>query len=208
MERISQVQLNSGLMARAPSLQRSLSNEDLSILLAEMDILTRRYPSQDQEESIEVYQQDLERLALRYSLAKVIEALEELRITPGRMFFPRPDEVAGEIERQQLERNREADVTRSQQRREQEIEEFWKWAPQWMSDTGNTEAELLERFPSFRGTKPGPVDVCRHCGCTEASPCRLATGDSCWWTDPHRTACSNPVCIRAEATRKRTTAAA
>ena len=43
---------------------------------------------------------DLEQLALKYSLPKVRKALEAMRITPGQRFFPRPDEVAEEIENQ------------------------------------------------------------------------------------------------------------
>jgi hypothetical protein len=62
--------------------------------------------------------------------------------------------VAGEIERQRLERQRTAEMARQKQVRTAEIEAFWKWAPEWMEITGNDEAELLKRFPSYRGTKP------------------------------------------------------
>jgi hypothetical protein len=48
-----------------------------------------------------VYQEDLEQLALKYSLRKVLKALRALRIKAGQSFFPRPDEVAQEIEIQQ-----------------------------------------------------------------------------------------------------------
>ena len=41
-------------------------------------------------------------------------------------------------------------------RRKEEIAEFWRKAPEWMEMTGNDEAELLKRFPSFKGTKPAP----------------------------------------------------
>jgi len=46
------------------------------------------------------------------------------------------------------------DRERQARRRATEIEDFWRWAPEWMESTGNTEEELLRRFPSFRGTKP------------------------------------------------------
>jgi hypothetical protein len=52
-----------------------------------------------------------------------------LRISPKQKFFPLPNEVAAEID------------------------EFWRWAPEWMAITGCDEAELLSRFPSFKGTK-------------------------------------------------------
>ncbi|MFP5276956.1 MAG: hypothetical protein ACLGPM_07565 [Acidobacteriota bacterium] len=84
----------------------------------------------------------------------VVAALRELRIRPGQAFFPRPDEVAAEIERQAEARRREAEISRQSAARRQEIADFWAWAHDWMEDTGNDEAELLRRFPSYRGTKP------------------------------------------------------
>jgi hypothetical protein len=114
----------------------------------------KRYPNQDLTESMEGYLQDFEQLALKYSLPRFRDALAALRIKPGQGFFPRPDEVASEIEagmdarRVALERERQA------RRRPTEIEEFWPWALEWMETTGNTEEELLRRYPSFQGTKP------------------------------------------------------
>jgi hypothetical protein len=108
LERVTQAQASSALTEQDASLRRSLSDEDLSILLAEMDSLARRYPSQDQEESIESYMTDFEQLALKYSLRKVQQALQALRIRAGQKFFPRPDEVAQEIEDQREARLREA----------------------------------------------------------------------------------------------------
>lgn len=37
---------------------------------------------------------------------------------------------------------------------EREIFDFWLTAPEWMEITGYSEEEMLERFPSMRGTKP------------------------------------------------------
>jgi hypothetical protein len=34
-----------------------------------------------------------------------------------------------------------------------EIEQFWRLMPEWISETGNSEEELLSRFPRFKGTK-------------------------------------------------------
>jgi hypothetical protein len=114
----------------------------------------QRYPSQDLTDSLEGYLWDFEQLALKYSLPKVTAALAALRIRPGQSFFPRPDEVAGEIERQDDERGRAAELAKAERKRASDIEEFWKWAPEWMQVTGYDEAELLSRFPSYRGTKP------------------------------------------------------
>ena len=49
--------------------------------------------------------------------------------------------------------------------------------------------------------------VCRHCGCSESNPCRLADSGPCCWMDRKRDVCSNPSCVRAEAARKRAVAA-
>ncbi len=100
MERITSAQLNSALTAQGANLQRSLSKEDSSTLLILLNSLAKRYPSQDQAESIEEYFRDFEALALKFSLQKVEKALAALRIKPGQAFFPRPDEVAEEIEAQ------------------------------------------------------------------------------------------------------------
>jgi hypothetical protein len=127
---------------------------ELGVLLAQM---ADRYPSQDLRDSMEGYLWDFEQLALKYSLPKVQAALAALRIQPGQRFFPRPDEVAGEIEAQvDLDRRRN-EAQRQAQRRRREVEEFWRWAPEWMEVTGNSEEELLRRFPSYRGTKLGAV---------------------------------------------------
>jgi hypothetical protein len=59
------------------------------------------------------FQRDLERLAQKYSLLKVEEAVDALRIKPGQAFFPRPDEVAEEIERQMNASWAEAEIRRT-----------------------------------------------------------------------------------------------
>jgi hypothetical protein len=111
LERVTQAQANSALTGQDSSSRRSLSTEEFSTLVGEVELLITRYPSQDQEQSIEVYLADFERLALKYSLRKVQNALAALRIRAGQKFFPRPDEVAQEIEDQ-----REAGLRRAQVR--------------------------------------------------------------------------------------------
>lgn len=96
---------------------------------------------------------DFEQLALKYSLPMVRQALAALRIRPGQSFFPRPDEVAEEMEIQVAAALLQKGADRRAERRKTEIEEFWRWAPEWMERTGNSEDELLRRFPSYRGTK-------------------------------------------------------
>lgn len=53
---------------------------------------------------------DYERLALKFSLQKVIDALYALRIEPEQKFFPKPDEIAAEISRKREDGNRRTDA--------------------------------------------------------------------------------------------------
>lgn len=100
MERITEALLNNALTTTEGHLQRRLSDEDGLNLTAILERAQRRWPNQDTAESMEEYLADFERLSLKYSLQSVEAALEELRIDPEQQFFPRPDEVASEIERQ------------------------------------------------------------------------------------------------------------
>jgi len=106
-----------------------LSKKDSSRLLAVMDDLTRRYPSQDLESSIETYHRDYKKLAAKFGLPKVEQAIENLRIAPGRAFFPRPDEIAAELENMRLtaENNR---LRSDGQRYRNQIA---SWREQWNS---------------------------------------------------------------------------
>jgi len=63
--------------------------------------------------------------------------------------------VAAEIEAGMDARRAVQDRERQARRRATDIEEFWRWAPEWMEITGNTEDELLRRFPSYKDTKSG-----------------------------------------------------
>jgi len=159
MEQIDRASLTNALVPTNDLLQRGLPDAELvelGVLLAQM---ADRYPSQDLSDSLEGYLWDFEQLALRYSLSKLRAALAALRIRPGQSFFPRPDEVAEEIEVQNYAAMLRSVAERRSQRRNKEIEEFWRWAPEWMEITGNSEEELLRRFPAFRGTKASIVNV-------------------------------------------------
>jgi hypothetical protein len=61
--------------------------------------------------------------------------------------------VAAEIEAGREARRVATERNSQARRRMAEIEAFWQWAPVWMKDTGNSEEELLKRWPSMRGTK-------------------------------------------------------
>jgi hypothetical protein len=63
-----------------------------------MEGLTRRYPAQDQGESVEEYFADYEQLAIQKGVDKVAEAVALLRIDPEQDFFPTPTQVARKME--------------------------------------------------------------------------------------------------------------
>ncbi len=89
-----------------------------------------------------------------FELADVREAVRALAVrkrAEGETAFPALGELVEPLETMWARRREENKRAAQQQA---EIDEFWQWAPEWMEFTGNTEAELLRRFPSFRGTKP------------------------------------------------------
>ena len=83
-----------------------------------------------------------------------IEQIQDLPRTEGELAFP---EVGLILDMASMHRTalllREANK-RMEANRGKIIKEFWEWAPQWMADTGNSEEELLRRWPAMRGTKP------------------------------------------------------
>ena len=99
MDRL-RMSLDSVLATTLEQPAKRLSDSDLAHLGLLVVQMVKRYPSQDLADSIEGYLFDFQQLALKYSLPQVEEALGVLRIKPGQSFFPRPDEVATEIERQ------------------------------------------------------------------------------------------------------------
>lgn len=92
---------------------------------------------------------------MKHGMRSLEDAFLRLRSKPGQRFFPHPSEVAEEIERLLESEHHQRQMAAQTTRRQREIAEFWKWAPEWMEATGNDEVELLRRFPSFKETKLG-----------------------------------------------------
>jgi hypothetical protein len=69
-----------------------------------MEALTRRFPTQDQGESIAEYFADFEQLAVKHGIERLSEAVKLLRVDPEQEFFPKPNEVARKIEYLRLRR--------------------------------------------------------------------------------------------------------
>ena len=157
MQKIGLVQLNNVLIATGRPLQRRLSDADGIGLTVILEKAQRRWPTQDNAESIEEYLTDLEQLSLKYSLRRVAAALEALRIRPEQEFFPKPNEVAGEIEEQMDAERYEQKHKAAAKRCQREIQEFWKQAAEHIELAGIDEEELMRRFPGYRGTKPSPT---------------------------------------------------
>lgn len=120
MERITSAQLNSALQPTSQPSEKRLSVADSAHLMVLVGQMLQRYPSQDLTDSVEGLTRDYEALALKYSLPKVEKALASLRIKPGQAFFPRPDEVADEIENL-----RERGVNDAIRKDGQQFMEYW-----------------------------------------------------------------------------------
>ena len=131
ISRIDQAQLQSVLTTGAGCSQESLSSADSSILLALMNGMLRRWPAQDQEAAVEEYFKDFERLSLKYSLQKVRSAIQSLRVRAGQRFFPRPDEVADEIELRAEQRQQDL--------RQREIGSYSRQVDEWIAKYNSPE---------------------------------------------------------------------
>ena len=137
----------------------ALSATELEQFDSLCDQMQAYYPHQEfADETLRGFMFDLERLAVIHGVEPLKVALLNLRIRPGQKFFPHPSEVAGEIERaneatQEIEREKRR-IERERSERNERIQKFWTWAAEYMQDNGIDEAELLNRFPTYRGTKP------------------------------------------------------
>jgi hypothetical protein len=80
----------------------------------------------------------------------VVRKLATRARAEGETAFPALGELMDPL--QNIRRKRMAEQKR-QQERAAEIEQFWKMMPEWMEITGQTEEEILERWPGFKGTK-------------------------------------------------------
>ena len=98
LERISLESFNNALTKPSSDLARRLPKEELTALGIIRARTAKRYPAQENGETIEEYLTDFEQLSLKYSLQKVEDALSRLRIDSDQRFFPTPNEVAHEIE--------------------------------------------------------------------------------------------------------------
>jgi hypothetical protein len=102
LEKVDRAQLESALTTTEGRLQKRLPAAELKVLGTLLERTARRYPNQDLTLTLPEYLTDLEQLALRFSLQKVIDAVFALRIKADQDFFPTPSQVAAEIEQQRL----------------------------------------------------------------------------------------------------------
>lgn len=146
MEKLTRAQLNNALMATDAPLQRRLSNADGLHLSSLLEKAQRRWPNQDNSETIEEMLADFESLSLKYSLPIVEAAIERLRIAPSQRFFPTPSDVAEEIEAKRETGNYDADNRAGERRKAREAAELAVIAP-WrarLSASGLTASEFID----------------------------------------------------------------
>ena len=102
LEKVNQAQLKNVLTGTEGQLQKRLPEEESKALGMLLERTARRYPNQDLSQTLDEYMVDLEKLALKYSLQSVEDAIAMLRIDPEQEFFPTPDEVAHQINQTRL----------------------------------------------------------------------------------------------------------
>jgi hypothetical protein len=81
----------------------------------------------------------------------VIERTARSKRAEGEKAWPALGDLTEPLERMRERRWEERKRVAQQQ---EEIAEFWRLVPEWMEITGQSEAKILERWPSFKGTKP------------------------------------------------------
>jgi len=129
MERVQRANLSSALRTIGGQLQRRLPNVELTALGALMDGMERRWPAQELADSMDAFMTDMEELARRHGLQYVQLAVMALRVSPEQKFFPRPDEIAAEMDRQRTLRGAHMDVKRA----ESYLAELAEWKRQWQA---------------------------------------------------------------------------
>jgi len=81
----------------------------------------------------------------------VIERIARSKRAEGEKAWPPLGDLVEPLQRMNERRWEEHKRVEKQQA---EIAEFWQLVPEWMEITGQSEAEILERWPRFKGTKP------------------------------------------------------
>lgn len=158
MERISKAQLSSALTRTLPPSTKHLPDAELSELGTLAVQMAQRYPHQNLTDTLEGYLEDFEALAVKYSLRSVKEALRTLRIHPEQKFFPRPDEVAAEIERQKGAALAASSGRQSQTLLGEMDRQFWEWVDCRLLDADTvsmSEQQFLDtvKIPGWTGRK-------------------------------------------------------
>lgn len=81
----------------------------------------------------------------------VIERFARSKRAEEEKAWPRLGDLTEPLERM---RERRWEERKRREQQQADIAQFWKLVPEWMEITGQSEAEILERWPSFKGTKP------------------------------------------------------
>lgn len=81
----------------------------------------------------------------------VVDKVARRRRGEGEKSWPELGELVEPLERM---RDRRRQAKQQDEQKRTMIAEFWSLVPEWMEITGQSEAEILERWPSFKGTKP------------------------------------------------------
>ena len=96
MESLRQIALKPSSELTSVS-ERCLPNEEYAELAVTVAGMARAYPN-DMSESVEVLTRGMEMLGVMFGMKRLLRALTEMFIEPGRIFCPQPGEVRAKLE--------------------------------------------------------------------------------------------------------------
>jgi hypothetical protein len=141
MEQIRAVQTATRLVLGQPEESNALSMRGISQLNdAEFDLLNTLmkqmqayYPHQEfLQETVEGYQFDMERLAVKFGIHQVREVLLDLRLRAGQRFFPHPVQVLEELEamaeKERMANRYQPDPACAHNQQRPQLGAGWVWA--------------------------------------------------------------------------------
>lgn len=86
----------------------------------------------------------------------VVQRIATRKRAEGETAFPSLGDLTEPLEALRMRR---VSIDADRMDREWRIREFWRLLPEWMAVTGQTEDEILERWPSMKGTKPAQTEA-------------------------------------------------
>ena len=143
METAIVVKAGQTAISQQPALQR------VEWLLGLLTVLAEARGTDVSAEGLELYAETLISFPDE-DVRAVIERFARSKRAEGEKAWPALGDLTDPLERM---RQRRWEERKRQEQQQSDIAQFWQSVPEWMEITGQSEAEILERWPSFKGTK-------------------------------------------------------